>query len=129
MSVEARTAEKVSDQQHKAQVAALKAECSELRATIAELRRQNDVNAEDLERCVAVAAKGMAERDNHPMPGSVTTPEAFYKVMAAAALDAIGPQALLGLTNMNRRGPTITQEPRRPPGVNSRRAGHRRLNR
>ncbi len=42
-----------------------------------------------------LAAKGMAERDNHPMPRSVTTPEAFYEVMARAALDAIGLQALL----------------------------------
>lgn len=44
---------------------------------------------------VALAAKGMAERDNHPMPKSVTTPEAFYEVMARAALDAIGLQSLL----------------------------------
>ena len=41
------------------------------------------------------AANGLSERDNHPMPGSVTTPEAFYKVMACAALDAIGSQAFL----------------------------------
>ena len=129
MSVEEREAEEVRDQQHKAQLAALEAECSELRATIAELRRQNDVNASDLEGYVAVAAKGMAERDSHPMPVSVTTPEAFYKIMAAAALKAIGPRALLGLTNMKEREPNITQEPRRPPGVNSKRARHRRLNR
>jgi hypothetical protein len=44
---------------------------------------------------VELAAKGMAERDNHPMPKSVTTLEAFYEVMARAALDAIGLQALL----------------------------------
>jgi hypothetical protein len=49
----------------------------------------------DYEWLVALAAKGMAERDNHPMPKSVTTPEAFYEVMARAALDAIGLQALL----------------------------------
>lgn len=42
-----------------------------------------------------LAAKGMAERDNHPMPKSVTSPKAFYEVMAGAALDAIGLQALL----------------------------------
>jgi hypothetical protein len=44
---------------------------------------------------VKLAAKGLAERDNHPMPKSVTTPEAFYAVMARAALDAIGLAALL----------------------------------
>jgi hypothetical protein len=49
----------------------------------------------DFEWLVELAAKGMAERDNHPMPTSVTTPEAFYEVMARAALDAIGLQALL----------------------------------
>ncbi len=42
-----------------------------------------------------LAAKGLAERDKRPMPKSVTTPEAFYEVMARAALDAIGLQALL----------------------------------
>ena len=31
----------------------------------------------DYEWLVELAAKGMAERDNHPMPKSVTTPEAF----------------------------------------------------
>ena len=49
----------------------------------------------DYERLVELAAKGMAERDNYPMPKSVTTPEAFYEVMACAALDAMGLQALL----------------------------------
>jgi hypothetical protein len=49
----------------------------------------------DYEWLVELAAKGMAERDNHPMPKSVTTPEAFYEVMARAALDAMGLQTLL----------------------------------
>jgi len=49
----------------------------------------------DYEWLVELAAKGMAERDNHPMPRSVTTPEAFYEVMARAALEAIGLQTLL----------------------------------
>jgi hypothetical protein len=49
----------------------------------------------DYEWLVELAAKGLAERDNHLMPKSVTTPEAFYKVMARAALDAAGLQALL----------------------------------
>jgi hypothetical protein len=49
----------------------------------------------DYEWLVELAAKGLAERDNHAMPKSVTTPEAFYEVMARAALDAIGLPALL----------------------------------
>jgi hypothetical protein len=49
----------------------------------------------DYEWLVELAAKGMAERDNHPMPKSVTTPEAFYEIMARAALDAMGLQTLL----------------------------------
>ena len=49
----------------------------------------------DFEWLVELAAKAMAERDNHPLPKSVTTPEAFYEVMARAALDAIGLEAML----------------------------------
>ncbi len=49
----------------------------------------------DYECLVDLAAKGMAERDNHPMPPSVTTPEAFYEVMADAPRYAVGFQALL----------------------------------
>ena len=49
----------------------------------------------DYKEQVKLAAKGLAERDNLPMPGSVTTPEAFYEVMAAAVLDAIDLPALL----------------------------------
>ncbi len=49
----------------------------------------------DYEWLVELAAKGMAERDDRPMPKSVTTHEAFYEVMARAALDAIGLPALL----------------------------------
>ncbi len=42
---------------------------------------------------VKLAAKGLAERDKRPMP--VMTDQAFYEVMAAAALDAIDLPALL----------------------------------
>jgi hypothetical protein len=44
---------------------------------------------------VQLAAKGLRERDNHPMPKSVTTPEGSYEVMAGAALDGIHLRALL----------------------------------
>ena len=49
----------------------------------------------DYEWLVQLAAKGLRERDNFPMPKSVTTPEGFYEVMAAAALDGIDLRALL----------------------------------
>jgi hypothetical protein len=49
----------------------------------------------EYESLVELAAKGMAERDNYPVPKSVTTPEAFYEIMARAALDAIGLPTLL----------------------------------
>ena len=57
-----------------------------------------------------LAAKGLAERDNHPMPKSVTTPEAFYEVMARAALDAIGLPALLERVARAERKLRITDE-------------------
>ena len=53
------------------------------------------VSVSDYEWLVELAAKGLAERDNHLMPKSVTTPEEFYEGMARAALDAIGLHALL----------------------------------
>ena len=49
----------------------------------------------DYEWMVQLAAKGLHERDNHPMPPSVSTAEAFYEVMAGAALDGIDLRALL----------------------------------
>ena len=64
----------------------------------------------DYEWHVQLAAKGMAERDNHPMPKSVTTPEAFYEVMAAAALDFAGFPALLERVARAERELEIIQE-------------------
>ena len=49
----------------------------------------------EYEWLVQLAAKGLSEHDNHPMPQSVTTPEAFYEVMAGAALDGIDLRAIL----------------------------------
>ena len=64
----------------------------------------------DYEWLVELAAKGLAERDKHRMPKSVTTPEAFYEVMARAALDAIGLPALLERVARAERDLDITQE-------------------
>jgi hypothetical protein len=75
----------------------------------------------DYEWLVELAAKGLSERDNHPMPESVTTPEAFYRVMARAALDAIGLQALLERVARAERKLRVTEEALsrglRPPGT------------
>jgi hypothetical protein len=58
--------------------------------------RRDVVGAPEYGRYLKMAAQGMAERDNYPMPKSVTTPEMFYEVMARAALDAIDFRVLLG---------------------------------
>jgi hypothetical protein len=64
----------------------------------------------DYKQQVKLAAKGLAERDNHPMPKSVSTPEAFYEVMAAAVLDAIDLPALLERVTRAERELEIIQE-------------------
>ena len=64
----------------------------------------------DYEWLVELAAKGLAERDSHPMPKSITTPEAFYQVMGRAALDAIGLPALLERVARGERKLRITEE-------------------
>jgi hypothetical protein len=83
----------------------------------------------DYEWHVALAAKGMAERDNHPMPKSVTTPEAFYEIMARAALDAIGLAALLervARAERAERDLEITQEALRQADTKAENARHGR---
>ena len=65
----------------------------------------------DYEWLVELAAKGMAERDDRPMPKSVTTPEAFYEVMARAAFDAIGLPALIeDMARAEKRELNVTDE-------------------
>jgi hypothetical protein len=64
----------------------------------------------DYKQQVKLAAKGLAERDGYPMPESVTTPEAFYEVMAAAVLDAIDLPALLERVARAERELEIVQE-------------------
>jgi hypothetical protein len=75
----------------KAELAELKLECEELRAALKAARTRLDpVRLSDFERYVQLAAHGLAKRDTYPVPTSVKTPEAFYVVMACAALDATG---------------------------------------
>ena len=82
--------------QDEAQVAALQAECDELRAALGAAGDQRrTVGVSDYEWHVELAAKGLAQRDRYPMPPSVTTPAGFYEVMAGAALDAAGLRDLL----------------------------------
>jgi hypothetical protein len=80
----------------------------------------------DYEWLVELAAKGLAERDNHPMPKSVTTPEAFYEVMARAALDAIGLPALLERAVRAERELEITQDGLRRADAKAENGRHRR---
>ena len=91
----AKKAEK-AEKQYKTQLAALQSERDELRAALQASRTPQDSRyVSEYEWYVELAAKGLAQRDNYPMPNSVTTPEDFYKVMATAALDAMGLRALL----------------------------------
>ena len=80
----------------------------------------------DYESLVDLAAKGMAERDNHPMHPSVTTPEAFYEVMARAALDAVGLRALLERLAEAERELETMQETSKHADAEARGARHRR---
>jgi len=64
----------------------------------------------DYEWLVELAAKGLSERDNHPMTKSVTTPEEFYEVMARTALEAVGLPALLDRVARAERKLRITEE-------------------
>jgi hypothetical protein len=79
----------------------------------------------DYEWQVKLAAKGLAERDNHPMPKSVTKPEAFYEVMAAAALDAIDLPALLERVTRAERELEIIQEALRRADTEVKNARHK----
>ena len=89
------TAGKHTAKERQRQIAALQRERDRLSAALAASAHQDGLSTPDYEWHVEMAAKGMAERDNHPMPKSVTTPEAFYEVMAGAALDGIDLRALL----------------------------------
>ena len=122
MASENLKAEDVEEQQYKAQIAALQAERDELNTALAALRRRDVVSISGYQQYVKAAAKGMAERDNHPMPESVTTPEAFYEVMAGAALDAVGFRALVEQLARAMREPGITEESLRRAGARSKHA-------
>ena len=78
----------------------------------------------DYKEQVKLAAKGLAERDNLPMPKSVTTPEAFYEVMAAAVLDAIDLPALLERVTRAERELEIIQEALRRADIEVKNARH-----
>ena len=79
----------------------------------------------DYQSQLKLAAKGLAERDNHPMPSSVTTPEAFYEVMAAAVLEAIDLPALLGRVAQAELELEIIQDALRQADTEARNARHK----
>ena len=114
--------EGAEEQKYEAQIAALQSERDELRTALAALSRQDVVSISGYDQYVKVAAKGMAERDSHSMPESVTTPEAFYEVMAGAALDAVGFRALVEQLARATRGPGNTQGLSRGAGARSKHA-------
>jgi hypothetical protein len=80
----------------------------------------------DYEWQVELAAKGLRERDNHPMPNSVTTPEAFYGIMARAALEAIGLPALLNRVSQAEQELDNIQEALKRAEAKAENARHRR---
>jgi hypothetical protein len=80
----------------------------------------------DYEWHVEIAAKGLAARDSHPMPRSVTTPEAFYQVMAASALDAIGLRSIIERAARAERELELRDE---QAGTTAERGRHRRRQR
>ena len=81
----------------------------------------------DYELQVQLAAKGMAERDNRPMPNSVTTPEDFYQIMAAAALDAIGFRDLLDRVARAERNLEMTYDALTEADAKAENARHRAM--
>jgi hypothetical protein len=79
----------------------------------------------DYESQLKLAAKGLAERDTHPMPNSVTTPEEFYEVMAAAVLEAIDLPALLERVARAELELEIIQEALREADIEAQNARHK----
>jgi hypothetical protein len=75
---------------------------------------------------VELVARGLAERDNHPMPESVTTPEGFHEVTARAALDAIDLPALLERQARAERELEIANEALTEADAKAKNARHRR---
>ena len=118
---------KVTEEQDRAQLVALRSERDELKATLRAARSQdNFTHVSDYEWYVELAGKGLAQREKFPMPPSVTTPEAFYGIMAAAALDAIGLRALLDRTAQAERNLETIQEELRQADAKAEQARHRR---
>jgi hypothetical protein len=104
-------------QEYRAQILALQTERDQLRAVLgavgAHLRA---VRTREFHEYEVLAARGLAERDSHPIPRSVTTSAAFYQLMARAALDAVGLRSLLehvatAEQTSRSAGPTGTGDP------------------
>jgi hypothetical protein len=74
---------------------------------------------------VQLAAKGLAEREHHPLPESATTREAFYEVMATAALEAIDLAGLLERAERAERELAVIREALGRADVEAKSARHR----
>jgi hypothetical protein len=118
------------EEEYKNQLAAMRSERDELRAALQATKRssQDPARVSDYEWHVELAAKGLAERDNYPIPHSVTTPNAFYEVMAAAALDAAGLRSLLARVARAEQNLEIIQKALRQADLEAGNARHRATN-
>ena len=96
-----------------------------LSATSPALPRQRGLSAPEYEWQVKLAAKGLAERDSRLMPKSIT-PEAFYEIMAAAALDATDLRALLERATRAERELETIQDALRRADTEAKDARHQR---
>jgi DNA repair exonuclease SbcCD ATPase subunit len=126
MGFEKREAKK-AEERYKTQLAALQSERDALRSALAAQTRHDTVNVSDYEWHVELAAKGLAQRDNYPMPPSVTTHEGFYEVMAGAALDATGFRALLERVTRAEQQLEHIQEALRQADARAQNARHRAM--
>jgi len=118
---------KKAEEQYKAQLAALRSERDALRAALAAQTRHDAVSVSDYEWHVELAAKGLAQRDEYPMPPSARTREGFYEVMAGAALEATGLRALLGRVTRAERQLELIQEALRQADARAENARHRAM--
>ena len=98
----------------------------ELRPPSPDLASQRGRPTADYDWQITLAAKGLAERDNYPMPKTVTTPKAFYEIMAAAALDATDLRSLLERATRAERELEIIQDALRRADIDAKEARHQR---
>lgn len=116
------------EEQYKAQIAALQLERDQLTAALRVARTpEHRVSVSDYEWHVQLAAKGIADRSAYPIPKSVTTAEAFYQIMAGAAVDATGLWTLLERVARAESDLEIIQDALRHADAKAAKARHRAM--